>query len=128
MLDPKKKQRIIAKFKTHENDTGSTEVQIAILTEEIKELTKHLQMHKQDHSSRRGLLKKLGERKRLLRYLYSENPDSYNKLVTELKLKISKKIQEREAEIKKLLNEEEEAEADDADIVEEEQEGENKEE
>src|SRR3989339_499585 len=128
MLDQKKKQRIIAKFKTHENDTGSPEVQIAILTEEIKELTKHLQMHKQDHSSRRGLLKKLGERKRLLRYLYSENPDSYNKLVTELKLKISKKIQEREAEIKKLLNEEEGAEADDADIVEEEQEGENKEE
>lgn len=122
MLDPKKKQRIIAKFKTHDNDTGSTEVQIAILTEEIKELTKHLQMHKQDHSSRRGLLKKLGERKRLLRYLYSENPESYTRLVTELKLKISKKIQQREEEIKKLLNDEEDAENDMNEIIETEEE------
>jgi len=107
MLDPKKKQSIINKFKTHDNDTGSTEVQIAILTEEIKELTKHLQIHKKDHSSRRGLLKKLGERKRLLRYLNAENVESYEKLVTELKLRVSRKFQEREEEIRKLLEAEE---------------------
>lgn len=104
MLDAKKKQRIIDKFKTHEKDTGSTEVQIAILTEEVKELTKHLQLHKLDHSSRRGLLKKLGERRRLLRYLEIENGESYKKLIAELKLKPSKRSQ-KEAEISKILNE-----------------------
>ena len=103
MLDPKKKQRIISKFKTHEHDTGSAEVQIAILTEEIKELTKHLQQHKHDFSSRRGLLKKLGERKRLMRYLKAENLESYTKLIKELKLRESKKFEERELEIKKDL-------------------------
>jgi len=110
MLNPKKKQRIITKFKTHDKDTGSPEVQIAILTEEIKELTKHLQSHKHDHSSRRGLFKKLGERKRLLRYLHAENSTSYFNLIKTLKQKISKKIEEREAEIKRLLEEEEEEE------------------
>ena len=107
MLDPKKKQRIIDKFKTHEKDTGSTEVQIAILTEEIKELTKHLQAHKHDHSSRRGLLKKISERKRLLRYLNAENVESYENLIKELKLRVSRKFQEKEEEIKRLLAEEE---------------------
>lgn len=107
MLDPKKKQRIINKFRTHETDTGSPEVQVAILTEEIKELTKHLQEHKHDHSSRRGLFKKLGERKRLLRYVRSENKESWEKLVKELKLKVSKKVLEREEELKRLLIEEE---------------------
>src|SRR3989339_93950 len=58
MLDKKKKQQIIQKFKVHKNDTGSTQIQIAILSEEIKELAEHLKQHKQDHSSRRGLLKK----------------------------------------------------------------------
>lgn len=110
MLDPKKKQRIIAKYKTHAKDTGSAEVQIAILTEEIKELTKHLQLHKHDYSSRRGLLKKIGERKRLLRYLKIDNLESYQKLIKDLKLKESKKMEEREKEIKKLLSEEEEEE------------------
>ena len=113
MLDQRKKARIIAKFKTHEKDTGSSEVQIAILTEEIKELTKHLQMHKHDHSSRRGLLKKLGERRRLLRYLESENEDNYKKLIEELKLKPSKRSQ-KEAEIKRILEEEAQLEADNA--------------
>ena len=107
MLDPKKKQRIISKFKTHENDTGSAEVQIAILTEEIKELTKHLQQHKHDFSSRRGLLKKLGERKKLMRYLKADNVESYGKLIKELKLRESKKFEEKEREIKKILEAEE---------------------
>jgi small subunit ribosomal protein S15 len=111
MLDPKKKQRIINKYRTHEKDTGSPEVQIAILTEEIKELTKHLQQHKQDYSSRRGLFKKLGERKRLLRYLRLENQESHDNLIKTLKIKVSKKAEEREAELKKLLEEEEEKDA-----------------
>ncbi len=102
MLAQQKKQQIINKFKTHSTDTGSSEVQIAILTEEIKLLTKHLQMHKHDHSSRRGLLKKLGERRRLLRYLEVENNESYKKIVEELKLKASRRTQ-REEEIQKIL-------------------------
>jgi small subunit ribosomal protein S15 len=103
MLDPKKKQRIIAKFKTHDKDTGSAEVQIAILSEEIKELTKHLQEHRGDFSSRRGLLKKIGERKRLLRYLRADNLASYQNLVKELKLRVSEKFEQREEEIKRIL-------------------------
>jgi len=113
MLDAKKKQRIIDKYKTHEKDTGSAEVQIALLTEEIKELTKHLQQHKHDHSSRRGLLKKLGERRRLLRYLEVENEASYKKLIEALQLKASKRSQ-KEAEIQKILAEETEAEEENA--------------
>jgi len=110
MLTQQKKQQIINKFKTHATDTGSSEVQIAILTEEIKLLTKHLQMHKHDHSSRRGLLKKLGERRRLLRYLEVENNESYKKLIEDLKLKPSRRSQ-REAEIQKILLEGEMEEA-----------------
>ena len=73
MIDKKAKQRIINKFKKHENDTGSTEVQIAILTEEIAQLSEHLKEHKHDHSSRRGLLKKVGERRRIIKYLKKKN-------------------------------------------------------
>ena len=103
MLDAKKKQLIINKFKTHATDTGSAEVQIAILTEEIKDLTKHLQQHKHDHSSRRGLLKKVGERRRLVRYLEVDNPESYKKIIDALKLKPTNRLQ-REEEIKKILD------------------------
>ncbi len=102
MLSQRKKQQIITKFKTHETDTGSAEVQIAILSEEIKDLTKHLQQHKHDHSSRRGLLKKVGERRRLMRYLEVENNSSYEKLIKELGLKPTNKAK-REEEIKKVL-------------------------
>jgi small subunit ribosomal protein S15 len=87
MLTKKEKDKIIDKFKTHASDTGSSEVQIAILTEEIKQLTKHLQDHKKDFSSRRGLLKKVGLRRRLLKYLEKENPKSYENLIVKLKLK-----------------------------------------
>ena len=69
MLDKKTKEKIIKKFATHKGDTGSTQVQVAILTAEIKDLTKHLQDHKHDFSSRRGLLKKVGQRRKLLKYL-----------------------------------------------------------
>ncbi|MFC1663509.1 30S ribosomal protein S15, partial [Patescibacteria group bacterium] len=68
-MDKKLKESIIKKFKTHASDTGSTEVQIAILTEEINQLTDHLKSHKKDYSSRRGLLRKVGQRRRLLNYL-----------------------------------------------------------
>jgi len=86
-LTKEKKEGIIKKFRTHANDTGSPEVQIAILTEEIKELTSHLKMHKQDFSSRKGLLRKVQERKRLLRYLQRENEKGYESIIKALKLK-----------------------------------------
>ncbi len=102
MLEKNLKDKIIKKFKSHENDTGSPQVQIAILTEEIKQLTEHLKVHKKDHSSRRGLLKKLGERKRLLKYLKKENEEEFKKLAKKLNLKIAKKIEEEEEEKKQL--------------------------
>lgn len=86
-IEKKLKESIIKKFKTHESDTGSTEVQIAILTEEIKQLTGHLQGHKKDYSSRRGLLRKVGQRRRLLRYLAKDDAKSYTELTDKLKLK-----------------------------------------
>lgn len=97
MLDKQVKQRIISKFRTHPNDTGSSQVQIAILTEEIKLLTEHLQKHKHDHSSRRGLLRMVGERRRLLKYLQKEDEQAFMDLAVKLKLKIAKKMIEDEA-------------------------------
>lgn len=92
MLDKKKKEEIIKKFKTHKNDTGSSEVQIAILTEEVKELTEHLKLHKKDFSSRRGLVKKLNQRKKLLRFLERDNDISFEKLIKKLNIKITKAV------------------------------------
>lgn len=86
MLDKKKKERIIQKFKTHENDTGSPQVQIAILTAEIKDLSDHLMEHKKDFSSRKGLLRKVSERRRLLRYLKREDAKAHDELAVALKL------------------------------------------
>lgn len=97
MLDKKKKEKIIAKYKTHGSDTGSSQVQIAILTEEIKELTNHLKSHKKDFSSRRGLLKKVADRRRLLNYLFREDEKGYDKLVKDLKLKVIKPQDNRPA-------------------------------
>jgi len=87
MLTAKKKQRIIEKYRTHESDTGSPQVQIAILTAEVIDLTKHLKEHKKDFSSRRGLIKKVSERRRLLKYLEREDEKAYTKLKEALKLK-----------------------------------------
>lgn len=87
MLDAKKKQKIIEKFRTHASDTGSPQVQIAILTSEIEELTGHLKDHKKDFSSRRGLIKKVNERRRLLKYLEREDQKAFLKLKKELGLK-----------------------------------------
>ncbi len=100
MLDKKQKQKIITKFAIKPGDTGSTQVQVAILTEEISRLTDHLKLHKKDNSSRRGLLKKIGERRRLLRYLATEDAESYEDLAKRLKLK------KREFGPKKALDEE----------------------
>ncbi len=87
-LEKNAKGRIIKKYKTHEGDTGSPEVQIAILTAEIDQLTSHLKDHKKDFSSRRGLLRKVGLRRRLFRYLQKENPNEAASLAEKLKLKL----------------------------------------
>jgi small subunit ribosomal protein S15 len=83
-LDSAKKQEIISKFGRKENDTGSSEVQIALLTARIAELTDHLKSFKKDHASRLGLLKLVGQRRRLMRYFKSKNKDAYMKLVEDL--------------------------------------------
>lgn len=87
MLNKEAKDKIIEKFRTHKSDTGSPSVQIAILSVEIDELTGHLQQHKKDFSSRRGLLRKVGHRRRLLRYLKKDNPEEFEKIAKKLKLK-----------------------------------------
>jgi small subunit ribosomal protein S15 len=86
-LEKGKKQEIIEKFRVHDNDSGSPEVQIALLTERIRELTNHFQVHKKDFHSRRGLLKLVGQRRRLLDYLKSRKIDKYRKIVKELGLR-----------------------------------------
>ncbi|RUM92101.1 MAG: 30S ribosomal protein S15 [Thermodesulfatator sp.] len=83
-LDPVRKKEIIDRFKTHSGDTGSPEVQIAILTTRIKDLTEHFKTHKKDHSSRRGLLKLVGQRRRLLDYLKRRDVGRYRRLIQEL--------------------------------------------
>ncbi len=125
MLDKKNKQRIITRFRVHENDTGSPQVQIAILTEEIKQLTDHLKLHKHDHSSRRGLLKKVGERRRLLKYLQKEDELSFGELAKKLKLRIAKKMIDDEEEKRRIEEEimaREQLKIDEAEAAEEEKE------
>ncbi len=87
MLDKSAKEKLIKKFRTHDSDTGSPQVQVAILSAEVKELTKHLKTHRKDFSSRRGLVKKVAERRRLLKYLERENPEAYAALIEALGLK-----------------------------------------
>lgn len=87
MLKPRKKSNIIKEYKRHEKDSGSAEVQIAILTEQIKELTAHLKKHPKDNHSRRGLLVMVSKRKRLLDYLKQEDEKRYNKIIKSLGLK-----------------------------------------
>lgn len=87
MLTKDRKTEIIDRFKKHDTDTGSPEVQVAILTEQINVLTEHLKIHKKDHHSRRGLLKMVGHRRRLLNYLQSEDVERYRGLVKALGLR-----------------------------------------
>ena len=87
MLEKKEKDNLIKKYQTHKGDTGSPEVQIAILSREIEQVSEHLKKHKKDNHSRRGLLKMVGNRRRLLRYLRDEDEKRYEKLSEKLKLK-----------------------------------------
>ena len=81
------KQEIIEEFETHEGDTGSPEVQVALLTERIRHLTEHMKVHKKDHASRRGLLMLVGQRSRLLRYLGKKDQGRYRGLIKKLGLR-----------------------------------------
>ncbi len=83
-MEQSRKNEIISKYRVHENDTGSPEVQIALLTERINYLTEHLQKHKKDHHSRRGLLKMVGQRRGLLNYLKEKDLDRYRNIIESL--------------------------------------------
>ena len=87
MLTKQKKQEIIGDFETHEGDTGSPEVQIAILTKRINELTGHFKTHRKDHASRRGLLKMVGTRSALLKYVRNKDVKRYQKIISRLGLR-----------------------------------------
>lgn len=86
-MDKAGKQAVIEEYRTHEKDTGSTESQVAVLTTRIIELTQHLREHKHDESTRRGLLKLVGRRRRLLRYLNSQDVSRYRALIAKLGLR-----------------------------------------
>ncbi|MDO4581896.1 MAG: 30S ribosomal protein S15 [Bacillota bacterium] len=86
-MDLAKKQEIIEKYRVHDTDTGSPEVQIALLSYQIAHLTEHLKIHKKDFHSRRGLLKMVGQRRSLLNYLKSKDIDRYRKIITSLNLR-----------------------------------------
>ena len=87
MLTPDKKNELIKDFQVHENDTGSPEVQIALLTFRINYLNEHLKLHKKDHHSRRGLLKMVGHRRRLLNYLHTNDIERYRTIIAKLNLR-----------------------------------------
>ena len=87
MLTQEAKQEIMQKYAVHEGDTGSPEVQIAVLSARIDYLTEHLKQHKKDHHSRRGLLKMVGHRRRLLSYLYKTDIERYRSIVAKLGLR-----------------------------------------
>ena len=83
-LAEERKNELIAEYKTHDNDTGSPEVQVALLTARISQLTDHLRTHRKDYHSRRGLLIMVGQRRRLLNYLQSKDVDRYRSLIARL--------------------------------------------
>lgn len=87
MLTRDDKSAVMKQHQKHARDTGSTEVQIALITARIRDLTEHFKVHKTDHHSRRGLLKLVGRRRRLIDYLKSRNPEQYKKLIEELGLR-----------------------------------------
>ena len=87
MMTKERKQEIIATYATHEGDTGSPEVQIALLTQRINHLNEHLKVHKKDHHSRRGLLKMVGQRRGMLNYLKKKDIERYRALIAELGLR-----------------------------------------
>lgn len=83
-MTQEEKTAVIAQYATHEGDTGSPEVQIAVLTKRINDLTEHLKIHKKDHHSRRGLLKMVGHRRNLLQYLQSNDIERYRTIIAKL--------------------------------------------
>ncbi len=87
IMEKERKAGLVGTYRTHEADTGSPEVQIALMTERINELTEHLRLHKKDHASRRGLLSMVGKRSALLKYLAREDPARYRRMVEALKLR-----------------------------------------
>jgi small subunit ribosomal protein S15 len=87
MLTKEKKEKIITDYRTDETDTGSPEVQIALLTSRINELTEHLKVHRKDHTSRRGLLKMVGTRSSLLKYVSNKDVERYRKIISRLGLR-----------------------------------------
>jgi small subunit ribosomal protein S15 len=87
MLTKEKKEKIITDYRTDETDTGSPEVQIALLTSRINELTEHLKIHRKDHTSRRGLLKMVGTRSSLLKYVSNKDVERYRKIISRLGLR-----------------------------------------
>ncbi len=87
MLAKLQKEKIVHDFENHQGDTGSPEVQIALLTERINELTEHLKLHRKDHSSRRGLLKMVGTRAALLKYVARKDPKRYREVISRLGLR-----------------------------------------
>ena len=87
VLTSNEKQKLIEQFKVHENDTGSPEVQVGLLTHRISYLTEHLKIHKKDHHSRRGLLMMVGKRRRLLDYLMDINIERYRTIIKELNIR-----------------------------------------
>lgn len=87
MITKEKKLEIIDEYKTKEGDTGSTEVQVALLTYKINDLNEHLKVHKKDHHSRRGLLKMVGQRRNLLRYIEKNDVEGYRELIARLGLR-----------------------------------------
>lgn len=87
MIDKEKKQQLVEEYKQHNADTGSTEVQVAILTSRIRELTEHMKVHKRDYHSRRGLLIMVGKRRKLLQYLKSRDFARYQNLIQRLGLR-----------------------------------------
>jgi len=86
-LDKEIKDKLTKEFRIHPKDTGSSDVQIALLTDRINEITKHLQNHKKDHHSRRGLLKLVGRRRKLLDYLKAIDPERYQNVLNKLELR-----------------------------------------
>ena len=101
MLTKKQKDAVIAKFKTHKNDTGSAAVQIALLTKEIDLLTGHLKTHKKDFSSRRGLIKKVSQRRRLMKFLQLDDEQQFEDIIKRLKLRRPAKITAVDDDIRK---------------------------
>jgi small subunit ribosomal protein S15 len=87
MLTKQEKTKVVSEFEVHKGDTGSPEVQIALLTKQINDLTEHLKIHKKDHASRRGLLKMVGNRSALLKYVHNKDVKRYREIISRLGLR-----------------------------------------